>query len=161
MRACLQFRGRSLLHMQSHSAGSREGGRALKGVCHFESGGEALRGISQGPAHDDGIQFAADLCVEMRRGFADPTVDDLLGDLKVAVAFEQSPAGQGFPQDHGGRVQVRASIELASAQLLRRHVGDLPFDDPFSRLLRATRCLGNTEIHQASRAVCTHEDVLR
>ena len=83
------------------------------------------------------------------------------GDL-VAVDGIEPPSGDDLPSEHAGRPDVGSTIDRAlRLDLLRRHEGDLSFDDAGTRLPETRRSLRDTEVGEPRRTVESDQNVLR
>ena len=91
----------------------------------------------------------------------DRVAEDLRERLALGLALEEALAGERLPQHDGRRVDVDGARELASRELLGRHVRELALDLAVARDLDAARGLRDAEVEHARDAVGADEHVLR
>jgi hypothetical protein len=85
---------------------------------------------------------------------------DTLNGGPIALSFEERLAGQRLPEHDRGRIKVGLPTDLLAAQLLRRHVGELPFNLTLTGRLYLTYRFGDPEVDHPRHAVHTDQDVL-
>ena len=87
--------------------------------------------------------------------------EDLRERLALGLALEETLAGERLPEHDGRGVDVDGAREVASRELLGRHVRELALDLALARRLDAARGLRDAEVEHARDAVGADEDVLR
>ena len=111
-------------------------------------------------SRQDGGQARADLPDRVERHGRRLLVDDLVEDLRRALAREGPVSGERLVEDDAGREDVAAPVQRAPAHLLGAHVVHRPHHHAGLGEVRAAE-LGDAEVHDLRAAVVEQADVAR
>jgi hypothetical protein len=127
---------------------------------HFARAGKARGWLALQAAEHDGIERGGDVRSEAARRYHLVVEDRMDGACRV-LATEEALSRERLPQDDAHREDIATPVERAARELLRRHVGELPFDLRVLRFLPTAGRLRDAKVEDASNAVSADEDVLR
>lgn len=147
-----------------HASGHRREGRA-----HFGGRREALGGRRVDGARDDRLEelelaatFCGDEALLGRDDLAERRHRRGLASTKCALAvLERAAAREHLPQKDTRGVDVDRARDASFAELLRRHVRQLPLEEADARDVGARRRLRDPEIDEARHAFGADDHVLR
>ena len=122
---------------------------------------EAIARLACETAKDDVIEAGGERADDGARALWQCAKELVEEDRLRIAAHEEAPAGEELPEDDRRRVDIGLARDLAAAELLGRHVRELPLHLAFARRLFAQRCAGDAEVEDAGRAVGPDQNVLR
>ena len=159
-RALLESIPRELQEPSLHLRRARYAHRCFERERHLSCVRKTPRRIAfQGP-HDHGIYCLVDSGANRARTL-DRQVPDVAHGRRLRLASEELSTSERFPKHDAGGEDVGATIDAFSAELLRRHVGELPFEATVLGRLKPSDGLGDSEVEHAGDAVGADQNVLR
>ncbi len=131
-----------------------------QGVPHRSGVFPTLGAVDGERLVDDVDQLEGHVVVQAVEG-RDVTREDATNRLEVAGVAKEATLRETLPKHDARAPDVRASVQVFTPRLLRRHVGELALDVAGSRLRDLGRGLGDAEVEELGRALVGHEDVAR